>query len=121
LKPCLQVYNNMLGDMDFFSDPAAALANAVVKTNDQMHAAVCVQSHTMCSSVHMHAQHHTQLMNPLSLVSGKGGGTELIHVPHGILLLRGRMVTAHASQRRRLWTTRSAAPRRCACSCAGES
>lgn len=36
----LQVYDNMLGDMDFFSDPAAALANAVVKTNDQLHRAV---------------------------------------------------------------------------------
>ena len=40
LIPELQVYNNMLGDMDFFSDPASALANAVVKTNDQLHRAV---------------------------------------------------------------------------------
>lgn len=30
----------MLGDMDFFSDPGSSLANAVVKTNDQLHQSV---------------------------------------------------------------------------------
>jgi len=32
-----QVYANMLGDADLFSDPAAALAHAVEKTNTQLH------------------------------------------------------------------------------------
>lgn len=36
----LQVHTNMLGDMDFYSDPGSALANAVIKTNDQLHKAV---------------------------------------------------------------------------------
>ena len=48
LIPELQVYNNMLGDMDFFSDPASALANAVVKTNDQLHRAVQIWHPVHC-------------------------------------------------------------------------
>ena len=49
----MQVYNNMLGDMDFFSDPAAALANAVVKTNDQLHRAVRILSPCLLSCAQM--------------------------------------------------------------------
>lgn len=32
----------MLGDMNFFDDPASALSNAVVKTNEQIHSSVRV-------------------------------------------------------------------------------
>ena len=36
----VQVYTNMVGDVDIFDDPSAALGRAVEKTNEQMHRSV---------------------------------------------------------------------------------
>ena len=36
----LQLFNNMVGDLDFLDDPGAALLHATEKTNEQLHRAV---------------------------------------------------------------------------------
>lgn len=36
----LQLFNNMMGDMDFLDDPETAMLHATEKTNEQLHKAV---------------------------------------------------------------------------------